>query len=119
MTKAQPVPEHFRSGFISDLDGRTAIAQDLRQRYEAITLDLGGADSLSYMQRSLVERYLWLEHWLRTEEQRLAAGAEFDVGKWVQAANSAQGILSKLGLQRQARDVPDLAQYLAKRGTQQ
>lgn len=105
MAKQHTIPEQFRAGFVAELDGRTAIAQDLRQRYEALTADLGGVDSLSYMQRSLVERFLWLEHWLRTEEQRLAAGADFDVAKWVQACNSAQGVLAKLGLQRQARDV--------------
>lgn len=118
MSKAQAVPEQFRAGFMTELDGRTAVAQDLRQRYEALTTDLGGLTALSYQQRSLVERFLWLEHWLRTEEQRLAAGAEFDVGKWTQACNSAQGILAKLGLQRVARDVPDLAQYLKAKAAQ-
>ena len=118
MSKAQAVPEQFRAGFMAELDGRTAVAQDLRQRYEALTADLGGLAALSYQQRSLVERFLWLEHWLRTEEQRLAAGAEFDVGKWTQACNSAQGILAKLGLHRVARDVPDLAQYLKAKAAQ-
>lgn len=117
MTKPAVVPEQFTAGFIAELDGRTAIAQDLRQRYDDITADLGGSAQLSYMQRSLVERFLWLEYWLRAEEQRLATGSEFDVGKWVQAANSAQGILAKLGLQRQAKDVPDLADFLKARKT--
>ena len=108
-------PVKFAQGWLSELDGRTGIAQVMRQRYDAFTSDLGGADRLSYAQRSLVERALWLEYWLAQQEQGLATGAEFDVGKWVQAANSLQGILSKLGLNRVAHDVPDIAEYLKKR----
>ena len=95
------------------MDGRLSLARDMRERFATVCNDLGGADRLSYMQRSLVERALWLEYWLSQQERELASGAGFDVGKWVQAANSLQGIYSKLGLQRQARDVPDLQTYLA------
>ena len=112
MTQKTP-SNKFNTGWLADLDGRTAIAQVMRERYQAFTNDLGGVERLSYAQRSLVERALWLEYWLAQQEQALAGGADFDVGKWTQAANSLQGILSKLGLDRVARDVPDLAQYLA------
>lgn len=114
MTTQKP-PQKFSTGWLSELDGRTGIAQVMRERYRAFTDDLGGSDRLSYAQRSLVERALWLEYWLAQQEQSLAGGSDFDVGKWVQAANSLQGILTKLGLDRVARDVPDLAQYLAKK----
>ena len=87
----------------------------MRERYQNYTDDLGGADRLSYAQRSLVERALWLEYWLAEQERALATGKEFDVGKWTQAANSLQGIYSKLGLERQARDIPDLQSYLKQR----
>ena len=113
--KNSPVPDRFRSGWLEALDGRLSLARDLRERFDAVCSDLGGIDRLSYMQRSLVERGLWLEYWLSQQERELAGGNPFDVGKWVQAANSLQGIYSKLGLQRQARDVPSLAEYLAKR----
>lgn len=68
---------------------------------------------MSYAQRSLVERALWLEFWLAQQEQELATGREFDVSRWTQAANSLQGILAKLGLERRARDVPSLSEFLA------
>ncbi len=111
--KKNTVPEKFDRGFLETLDGRTGIAQAMRERYQAMTNDLGGADRLSYAQRSLVERALWLEYWLAQQERLLATGQNeaFDVGKWTQAANSLQGIYSKLGLQRVARDVPTLAEY--------
>lgn len=109
------IPEKYSPGYLDDLDGRLAVAQVMRERYRAFTDDLGGADRLSYAQRSLVERALWLEYWLADQEQNLARGNEFDVGKWVQAANSLQGILTKLGLDRVAREVPDLADFLKSR----
>lgn len=115
MTKTQQPPETFTRGWLEALDGRTAIAQEMRARYTALTNDLGGADRLSYAQRSLAERALWLEYWLADQERQLAEGKSFDVGKWVQAANSLQGIYSRLGLERKARDVPDLQTYLRNR----
>jgi hypothetical protein len=116
MTTKTP-PSKFNTGWLSELDGRTAIAQEMRARYAAFTNDLGGVERLSYAQRSLVERALWLEFWLAQQEQALAGGADFDVGKWVQAANGLQGILSKLGLDRQAKDLPSLNEYLARKAS--
>ena len=113
MSKLQTPPERFSQGWLAELDGRTGIAQAMRERYTVFTDDLGGAERLSYAQRSLVERALWLEFWLASQEKALASGDDFDVGRWTQAANSLQGILSKLGLQRIAKDVPDLGEYLA------
>jgi hypothetical protein len=114
MTTKTP-PKNFNTGWLSELDGRTAIAQELRARYAAFTNDLGGVERLSYAQRSLVSRALHLEYWLAQQEKALIEGADFDVGKWVQAANGLQGILSKLGLERQARDVPNLSAFLHER----
>ena len=114
-TDSGPVPERFRAGWLDALDGRLSLARDLRQRFDEVCADLGGKDRLSYMQRSLVERGLWLEFWLANQERELAKNEPFDVGKWVQAANSLQGIYSKLGLQRQARDVPDLQDWLKRK----
>ena len=88
----------------------------MRDRFVALTNDLGGVDRLSYAQRSLCERALWLEFWLASQERSLAAGSEFDAGKWTQACNALQGIFTKLGLKRVPRDVPDLSQWLQKRG---
>jgi hypothetical protein len=116
MTHKTP-PKKFNTGWLSELDGRTAIAQVMRERYAAFTNDLGGVERLSYAQRSLVERALHLEYWLAQQERALIEGADFDVGKWTQAANALQGILTKLGLDRQAKDVPNLHDYLAQKAT--
>lgn len=114
MAKIQTPPGKFSQGWLAELDGRTGIAQDMRERFQSFTNDLGGAERLSYAQRSLVERALWLEYWLASQERELASGGEFDVGKWIQCANSLQGIMSKLGLERVAREVPSLREYIAR-----
>lgn len=110
--KCNEVPKEYSPGWLDALDGRYGLARELRQRFAEVCTDLGGAERLSYMQRSLAERGLWLEYWLSTQERELAKGEKLDVGKWVQAANSLQGIYSRLGLERRARDVPDLQTYL-------
>jgi len=105
MSKIHEIPEKYKTGWLGDLDSRTAIAKEMRERYKALTDDLGGLPALSYQQRSLAERSLWLEYWLASQERILAEGGEFDVGKWVQAVNGLQGIFAKLGLSRVAREV--------------
>lgn len=116
--KDEQVPDRFRSGWLTALDGRLSLARELRGRFTELTDDLGGADQLSYQQRSLCERCLWLEFWLAQQERALAAGEDFDAGKWTQATNALSGLFAKLGLQRKARDVPSLSEYLAKRETE-
>lgn len=116
MSKLQTPPDRFTSGWLQSLDGRTGLAVDMRMRWQSLTTDLGGEDRLSYAQRSLCERCLWLEFWLRAQEQALADGKEFDAGRWTQGCNALQGIYSKLGLERKARDVPDLSTWLASKG---
>ena len=105
MAKAKTPPTEYSTGWLGQLDFRTALGQELRNRYRSLTNDLGGASNLSYQQRSLVSRALWLEVFLEQEERNLANGKDFDSGRWTQAVNSLQGLYSKLGLTRQAKEV--------------
>ena len=101
----------YKTNWLQGLDGRTAVAQELRQRQSSLSNDLGGTEALSYQQRALVDRAIFLEYHLQQQEMRLASGDDFDSGQWVQACNSLGGIFSKLGLQRKLRDV-SLSQYV-------
>lgn len=112
MSKTSTPPEKFTANWLQSLDKRTTVAQELQQRHKLLTDDLGGIDQLSYQQRALVERALWLEYHLQQEELKLATGQEFDSGKWTQACNALQGILSKLGLNRVAKTIPALQTYV-------
>ena len=53
---AQTVPAQFHNGWLDALDFRTAMAKEMRDRFVALTNDLGGADRLSYAQRSCSKR---------------------------------------------------------------
>jgi len=116
--KNDAIPHQCRPGWLDSLDGRYSIAREMRERFAEVCADLGGADRLSYAQRSLVERALWLEYWLSMQEQALAKGTDFDVSRWIQAANSLQGIYTRLGLERRAREAPNLSDYLRQREAQ-
>lgn len=109
------IPSKYQPGWLMNLDGRTAICQELRRRYHHVVSDLGGAESLSYAKSSLVERLLWLEHWLQTQEQKMAEGAEIDSGRYSAAVNSLKGIIAVLGVDRKARDIT-LGDYIKEQG---
>jgi len=111
--KLAAIPDTFTAGYLGQLDGRKAIAVEMRARWDALTADLGGVERLSYSQRSLVERALWLEHWVAMQERILANGGDADTGRMTQATNSLLGLYRTLGLERRSRDVtPDLATYI-------
>ena len=112
--KRSYVPSKHHPGWLDSLDSRLSLVKDLRERFTEICEDLGGAESLSYMQRSLVERGLWIEYQITQMERSLAEGGEPDTGKWTQAVNALQGLYARLGIERRARDVPDLKSYLRK-----
>ncbi|WP_323847023.1 hypothetical protein [Microbulbifer magnicolonia] len=112
MSKKQCPPARYQPDWLASLDKRTAIAQTLANRHQQLCDDLGGLDQLSYQQKALIDRALFLEFHLQQEEAKLATGAEFDSGKWVQACNALNGLFSKLGLQRQAKVVPALETYI-------
>lgn len=114
-TPSEAVAGRYQRSWLDRLDARHNLTRELRERFDEICADLGGRDALSYMQRSLVERALWLEHWLANQERELSKGGEFDVSRWIQAANSLQGIYSRLGLERKAKQAPDLPTYLRQR----
>lgn len=109
--KPDKMPRKFREGYLRDLDQRKPIAKAMRARYELFTNDLGGDHRLSYAQKSLVERSLFLEHHLSTLEKTLITGGLLDIGQYVQTVNSLQGIYSKLGLKKKMVDV-DLGDYM-------
>lgn len=113
MTKQQTPSDSYKPDWLASLDKRTAIAQELRQRHGALCADLGGVGSLSYQVKALIDRAIFLEYHLQEEERKLATGADFDSGRWVQACNSLSGIFSKLGLQRQCKEI-SLNQYISK-----
>lgn len=112
MAKQPNPPERYSPDWLQSLDGRTEVAKVLRQRQQELSDDLGGLTHLSYQQRALVDRALFLEFHLQQEEMKLAQGQEFDSGRWVQSCNALLGVFKTLGLTRQAKTLPALQSYV-------
>ena len=111
-TKATDLPSRYDERFIVQLDGRFRLAREVRDRLAAVYADLGGEDRLSYLQRSLVKRYVWLELHHEADEARIAKGEVVDVGKHTQRLNSLIGLARTLGIERRAHRVQGLPRLL-------
>jgi len=118
MAKTESIPESYTPDWLEKLDGRTTIAKVVNERLQTLAQDLGGFDRLSYQRLSLIKRAIWMEAIIEQQEAALSRGEEVDQGKLTQAVNSLIGLLKTVGLDRVARDVPDLASYLQKRAGQ-
>ena len=115
MSKQSEIPNKYSADWLEKLDGRTTLARAVNERYESLATDLGGIDALSYQKRSLCKRAIWMEAIIEQQEAALARGQEVDQGKLTQAVNTLSGLWKTLGLERHAKDVPSLSDYLSKR----
>jgi hypothetical protein len=106
--KQKTLPGKYERGFLAKLDGRSEIAQRLRDNYEAISDDLGGVTELSHVKAALVERFVFLEAVLSKIEADMAnhpAETQELLGRWIQAVNSLTGLSKVLGLDRRSKNV--------------
>jgi hypothetical protein len=107
--KPTELPSTYRPGFLSAMDGRLEITKTLKHRFDTVASDLGGVAGLSTIQRSLLERFVWLEAAVSRIEQDMAsaegtAAATNVMARWIQACNSLMGFAKTLGLNRVRRD---------------
>ena len=114
-TKPTVVSGQFTPGFLADLDGRSVVARWLKSNLDTLMTDLGGADTLSYQQRSLCERVIHLEALIRNTETRLAQGEDVTPSSYGQLLNSLVGLYRTLGIERRTTEVVDLRHYLESR----
>jgi hypothetical protein len=99
------LPERFDPNFIENMDKRYALSQIVLARIEALESHRGGAECLSYVERSLIRRCVWLELITETYEQRFSQGQETDVGALTQLNNTLKGLYKDLGLKPVTRTV--------------
>jgi hypothetical protein len=89
----------------ADLDGRTNTAKAFDALVSAIEADLGGADQLSAIERSLVEAYAGATITVQGINYKIALGEVIEVADLAQAISAMVRVASRLGEQRRARDV--------------
>lgn len=94
---------------LSDLDGRSAAAQQARQLVLALESDLGGHDALSVGQHELIKRVALCGALLEDVECRWLQGEKIDVGSYATLANAQRRLLTTIGIAREPRDVTDIA----------
>lgn len=70
------------------IDGRSVVARELKRRLAELTADLGGEASLSYQQRALCRRAIWLEAHLESMEAAAAQGNPAPTFEYVAAVNA-------------------------------
>lgn len=103
-------PRKFDPNFIDNLDGRFALAAIVKGRRDALEAHRGG--DLSYIERSLITRLVWLELMTESYELRFANGEVVDVGALTQLNNTLKGFYKDLGIKPTSRPVKSLRAHL-------
>lgn len=89
--------------------------QPMRERAQAIMDDLGGSEHISQLKQGLARRLVHLELMLEGAEHRVVSGQLVDIGGWTQMVNTYMGLARLLGIERQARRMTGVQEYLSKR----
>jgi hypothetical protein len=103
------------SALLPGVDGRSAWVRRCKDIIEAHLSDLGGEDNTSAAERSLIRRASVMTVELERLEARFAAAGEASaeaLDLYQRTAGNLRRLLEAVGLQRRARDVTTLADYL-------
>jgi hypothetical protein len=102
-----------RGDLLPDVDGRTTIARRYRDITSAILADQGGADRCSESRTQLIRRFAAAAVLAEQLESKLANGAEIDIQQHATLSSTLVRLAQRIGIDRVAREVPSLAEYLA------
>jgi hypothetical protein len=100
---------------LPDVDGRTLIARRYRDIVAAILVDQGGEERCSESRKQLVRRFAAAACIAEQMEAQLANGAEIDINEHALLVSTMVRVSNKIGVDRIAKDVTTLDQYLAQR----
>lgn len=113
-TKALPDWSH---DFLNRIDGSSSLGYALRQRHQAMQEHVSGGDPdrLTYPQRSLIRRALWLELRIESDEEGFLIGDPLSPGSHATLLNSLVSIWRLLGLERRTLPVESVAAFIARK----
>jgi hypothetical protein len=95
------------------VDGRTQVARRYTDLVAAVVADMGGADNMSEARMQLARRFSALAVQAEQMETRLANGEQIDIGEYSQLTSTLVRVVSRLGINRRARDItPTLSDIL-------
>ena len=87
----------------------------LQSNFNEIVEDVGGHNALSHAQLALIERFVFLETFIRNMEYQIAMdpkGQSATISRWIQAVNSLQGLARAFGLGKVQKRAIDLQAYI-------
>jgi hypothetical protein len=100
-------------------DGRSLCYRRFRDLYEDVAADLGGLDELSESQKQLIRRAALLSSECERQEALCARGdAKFSLADYALSTSLLCRVFNILGVNRVAKTLPSLHEYLAKPGKQ-
>ncbi|MCF6225769.1 MAG: hypothetical protein L3J22_05620 [Xanthomonadales bacterium] len=97
-------------GKLPGVDGRTWSARRYRELVAHISSDLGG--ELSMCKTAIVCRAAALMTWCEQEEAEHAISGKLNIQVYTTAVNSLRRLMADLGLERVAREVPNLSDWI-------
>ena len=102
-------------GKLPGVDGRTWPARRYRELVACMSSDLGG--ELSTCKAAIVCRAASLMTWCEQQEAEHANSGKLDIQVYTTAVNSLRRLLADLGLERVAKNVPTLNEWMRNRET--
>lgn len=104
------LPKKFTPKLFDEADNRYFIVKELKRRCERLMIDTA-ADSMQ--KRMLCQEAVFVGVQLESLRKNAAEGQEIDMGSYTQLVNCLQGLLGKLGLDKQFKSqMSDLESYL-------
>jgi hypothetical protein len=97
---------------LPNVDGRSIIARRFRDIVAQIVVDMGGLDRCSEARVQLIRRFAAAAVLAEQMEARLANGATIDVQEHAHLSSTLVRIAQRIGIERRARVVPHLHDYL-------
>jgi hypothetical protein len=117
---AEPKPTHRSavsngSRLLPEVDGRSVWARRCRDLIDSHLADLGGEDSVSEAERSIIRRAAVMTtelERLETEFANKGAADKSDLDLYSRVAGNLRRLLESVGLERRAKDVTPLRERL-------
>jgi hypothetical protein len=109
------------NGALIDGDGRSAWARRMRDLISLHVSDLGGEANVSEAEKSIVRRVATLTVELERMEMAFAEAGEASpeqLDLYQRVSNSMRRMLETIGLERRAKPVESLQEYLAKKNNE-
>jgi len=100
---------------LPNVDGRSLVARRYRDVSLAIVADQGGLSECSESRLQLIRRFAAAAVLAEQMEARLANGEQIDISEHALLCSTLARLASRIGIDRRAKPVPDLREYLRER----